>query len=174
MDEPFCDNMTIFFIKNYEFFIWLRRILLPVVKVSMCHLKTGWKWDDDEFIGKTNGRMVQIFYKSHDIREEVIPNSWRIVYLMSFQWVIYLFFSLLAHPKSRIVKRRKQRMSSFTNPNHGPNNPAGQEGQQQSGLDQTRQQVDEVVDIMRNNVEKGKSLELLISYESYALFLAHL
>lgn len=64
-------------------------------------------------------------------------------------------------------------MSSFTNPNHGPNNPAGQEGQQQSGLDQTRQQVDEVVDIMRNNVEKGKSLELLLSYESYALFLAY-
>jgi len=63
-------------------------------------------------------------------------------------------------------------MSSFTNPNHGPNNPAGQEGQQQSGLDQTRQQVDEVVDIMRNNVEKGKSL--LISYDSYALFSAHL
>ena len=63
-------------------------------------------------------------------------------------------------------------MSSFTNPNHGPNNPAGQEGQQQSGLDQTRQQVDEVVDIMRNNVEKGKSL--LISYESYAFFWAHL
>ena len=53
-------------------------------------------------------------------------------------------------------------MSSFTNPNHGPNNPAGQEGQQQSGLDQTRQQVDEVVDIMRNNVEKGKSLEFLV------------
>merc|ERR1712135_156453 len=47
--------------------------------------------------------------------------------------------------------RRKQRMSSFTNPNHGPNNPVGQE---ESGLDQTRQQVDEVVDIMRNNVEK--------------------
>ena len=55
-------------------------------------------------------------------------------------------------------------MSSFTNPNHGPNSPTGQEpGQPQSGLDQTRQQVDEVVDIMRNNVEKGKSLELFIS-----------
>ena len=55
-------------------------------------------------------------------------------------------------------------MSSFTNPNHGPNSPTGQEpgGAPQSGLDQTRQQVDEVVDIMRNNVEKGKSLELLI------------
>ena len=49
-------------------------------------------------------------------------------------------------------------MSSFTNPNHGPNSPTGQDGgQPQSGLDQTRQQVDEVVDIMRNNVEKGKS-----------------
>jgi len=47
-------------------------------------------------------------------------------------------------------------MSSFTNPNHGPNSPTGQEpgGAPQSGLDQTRQQVDEVVDIMRNNVEK--------------------
>jgi len=47
-------------------------------------------------------------------------------------------------------------MSSFTNPNHGPNGPAGQPPGQQdpSGLDQTRQQVDEVVDIMRNNVEK--------------------
>ena len=54
-------------------------------------------------------------------------------------------------------------MSSFTNPNHGPNSPTGQEpGQPQSGLDQTRQQVDEVVDIMRNNVEKGKSSELFI------------
>ena len=53
-------------------------------------------------------------------------------------------------------------MSSFTNPNHGPNSPAGQEGggQSQSGLDQTRQQVDEVVDIMRNNVEKGKTIQL--------------
>ena len=58
-------------------------------------------------------------------------------------------------------------MSSFTNPNHGPNNPAGQEGQQQSGLDQTRQQVDEVVDIMRNNVEKGKSLEFLVYHMSH-------
>ena len=65
-------------------------------------------------------------------------------------------------------------MSSFTNPNHGPNSPtgSGEPGQPQSGLDQTRQQVDEVVDIMRNNVEKGKSL--LISHDSYALFLAHL
>ena len=52
-------------------------------------------------------------------------------------------------------------MSSFTNPNHGPNSPTGQDGgQPQSGLDQTRQQVDEVVDIMRNNVEKGKLIDL--------------
>ena len=43
-------------------------------------------------------------------------------------------------------------MSSFNNPNHGNDLP-GSSGN--TGLDQTRQQVDEVVDIMRNNVEKG-------------------
>lgn len=42
-------------------------------------------------------------------------------------------------------------MSSFNNPNHGNDLP-GSSGN--TGLDQTRQQVDEVVDIMRNNVEK--------------------
>ena len=45
-------------------------------------------------------------------------------------------------------------MSSFNNPNHGSDLPGGSSGGQ-SGLDATRQQVDEVVDIMRNNVEKG-------------------
>ena len=47
-------------------------------------------------------------------------------------------------------------MSSFNNPNHGSDLPGGNSGGQ-SGLDATRQQVDEVVDIMRNNVEKGTS-----------------
>ena len=48
-------------------------------------------------------------------------------------------------------------MASYNNPNHGSNLPGdGQsDSQGQTGLDQTRQQVDEVVDIMRNNVEKG-------------------
>ena len=45
-------------------------------------------------------------------------------------------------------------MSTFNNPNHGSDLPGGSSGGQ-SGLDATRQQVDEVVDIMRNNVEKG-------------------
>ena len=44
-------------------------------------------------------------------------------------------------------------MASYNNPNHGSNLPGDTQGQ--TGLDQTRQQVDEVVDIMRNNVEKG-------------------
>ena len=49
-------------------------------------------------------------------------------------------------------------MSSYSNPNH---NGTGLPGDQpQSGLDQTRQQVDEVVDIMRNNVEKGNYIGL--------------
>ena len=45
-------------------------------------------------------------------------------------------------------------MSSFTNPNHPvPGNSESAQGT--SGLDETKKQVDEVVDIMRDNVEKG-------------------
>lgn len=55
-------------------------------------------------------------------------------------------------------------MSSFNNPNHGSDLPGGSSGGQ-SGLDATRQQVDEVVDIMRNNVEKGDLVYIPIIYE---------
>lgn len=43
-------------------------------------------------------------------------------------------------------------MSSYTNPNHG--NEPGQSAPQ-TGLDKTKAQVDEVVVIMKQNVDKG-------------------
>ena len=45
-------------------------------------------------------------------------------------------------------------MSSYTNPNHGNELP-GPSQPQPSGLDQTKAQVDEVVVIMKQNVDKG-------------------
>ena len=57
-------------------------------------------------------------------------------------------------------------MSSFNNPNHGSDLPGGSSGGQ-SGLDATRQQVDEVVDIMRNNVEKGTSEVIFQIYPDF-------
>lgn len=44
-------------------------------------------------------------------------------------------------------------MSSYTNPNHGNELP-GPSQPQPSGLDQTKAQVDEVVVIMKQNVDK--------------------
>ena len=57
-------------------------------------------------------------------------------------------------------------MSSFNNPNHGSDLPGGSSGGQ-SGLDATRQQVDEVVDIMRNNIEKGTSEVIFQIYPDF-------
>ena len=56
-------------------------------------------------------------------------------------------------------------MSTFNNPNHGSDLPGGSSGGQ-SGLDATRQQVDEVVDIMRNNVEKGTEFAFFQTYQA--------
>ena len=68
-------------------------------------------------------------------------------------------------------------MSSFTNPNHpqpGPGSSStGNESSgpnQESGLDQTRKQVDEVVDIMRDNVEKGNT-PILHFVNQYSLYI---
>ena len=44
-------------------------------------------------------------------------------------------------------------MSSYTNPNH--DGAGGQSQGPESGLDQTKKQVDEVVVIMKQNVDKG-------------------
>ena len=52
-------------------------------------------------------------------------------------------------------------MASFTNPNHGNDLPGSS---QPSGLDQTKAQVDEVVVIMKQNVDKGT---IQSSYECF-------
>merc|ERR1712141_346461 len=49
-------------------------------------------------------------------------------------------------------RKKKRNMSSYTNPNHPTG--TGDSTQPESGLEQTRKQVDEVVGIMQNNVEK--------------------
>jgi len=63
-------------------------------------------------------------------------------------------------------------MSAFTNPNHGSNQPG--QSKPESGLDQTKAQVDEVVVIMKQNVDKGKYLcrlqKLDLSYIGFLVF----
>lgn len=57
-------------------------------------------------------------------------------------------------------------MSSYTNPNHGNELP-GPSQPQPSGLDQTKAQVDEVVVIMKQNVDKGPFFTLSFSYSQF-------
>ena len=57
-------------------------------------------------------------------------------------------------------------MSSYTNPNHGNELP-GPSQPQPSGLDQTKAQVDEVVVIMKQNVDKGHFLALFFSLPQF-------
>ena len=56
-------------------------------------------------------------------------------------------------------------MSSYTNPNHGDELP-GPSQPQPSGLDQTKAQVDEVVIIMKQNVDKGPFFRPLFFFTS--------
>ena len=55
-------------------------------------------------------------------------------------------------------------MSSYTNPNHPTG--TGDSTQPESGLEQTRKQVDEVVGIMQNNVEKGNKTVFVQIFKS--------
>ena len=99
-DEPFCDIMKNFLPKNTNFtFDHLRWILL--VNCINLSPENGMKMGQlmmNLWGRRISGRMVQFFIKVTIFARRLSRiHALRIVYLMSFQWVIYLFFSLLAH-----------------------------------------------------------------------------